>query len=182
MCSTASNIFAQRWQISQLLSLTLNILLARSTSCLIVMPDIPIFEFGNLCFTPAMSFSMSLVHSSADCKGILLVPTWTITYRFSCLICFNLVSNCSAIDRVTYRFSCWICFNPVSNGSAIINMMIGSRLYSVNVNYTSEMIFLALVIVYGDKAILQIQTVMFVYIVLWDEVVRFCRPIHRLEK
>ena len=31
-------------------------------------------------------------------------------------------------------------------------MMVGSRLYSINVNYTSEMIFLPLVIIYGDKA------------------------------
>ena len=31
-------------------------------------------------------------------------------------------------------------------------MMVGSRLYNINVNYTSEMIFLALVIIYGDKA------------------------------
>ena len=89
-----------------------------------------------------------------------------VTSRFSCLICFNLASICSAIHRVMYRFSCWICFNPVSNGSAIINMTIGSRLYNVNVNYTSEMIFVALVIVYGDKAILQIEIVIFVYIVL----------------
>ena len=45
-------------------------------------------------------------------------------------------------------------------------MTVGSRLLSVNVNYTSGMIFLALVIVYGDKAILQIQIVMFVDIML----------------
>ena len=31
-------------------------------------------------------------------------------------------------------------------------MMIGSRLYSINVNYTSEIIFLPLVINDGDKA------------------------------
>ena len=31
-------------------------------------------------------------------------------------------------------------------------MMVESRLYSINVNYTSEMIFLPLVIIYGDKA------------------------------
>ena len=31
-------------------------------------------------------------------------------------------------------------------------MMVESRLYSINVNFTSEMISLALVIIYGDRA------------------------------
>ena len=31
-------------------------------------------------------------------------------------------------------------------------MMVGSRLYSINVNYASEMIFLPLIIIFGDKA------------------------------
>ena len=63
--------FSEMALIFSLTSLTFDV---ESMSCLVVIPDIPIFELGNFSFTPTISSSMSFIHSSTDCEGMLFVP------------------------------------------------------------------------------------------------------------
>ena len=55
--------------------------LPTSISCLVVIPDTPIFEFGNLDLILRTRLPIFFAQTSADSTGMSFVPAWIITWE-----------------------------------------------------------------------------------------------------
>ena len=61
--------------------LTWLISLPTSISCLVVIPDTPIFELENLDLVLRTRLSIFFAHTSADSTGMSFIPAWIITWE-----------------------------------------------------------------------------------------------------